>query len=101
MSEGAGVLRSAASLDAAAKRLADLGEARADEPGVGAGVEAWEMTNLHTVASVLVRSASIREETRGSHWREDFPETRTEWRGHLCTTLGQDGHASTEFEELR
>jgi L-aspartate oxidase len=97
MSEGAGVLRSAQSLAAAAKRLADLGAKGADAPGV----EAWEMTNLHTVASVLVRAAAIREETRGSHWREDFPETRTEWRGHLLTTLSQDGQADVGFEEMQ
>ena len=65
------------------------------------GVEAWEATNLLTVAAAITASASLREETRGSHWREDFPEPVDRWRGHLLTTLGADGDLQTSFEEVR
>ena len=51
-------------------------------------MEAWEVTNLHTVASAIVAAAGRRAETRGSHWREDFPERADgTWRGHLVTRL--------------
>jgi L-aspartate oxidase len=32
-----------------------------------------EATNLHTVAKVIVQSALGREESRGAHFRTDFP----------------------------
>jgi L-aspartate oxidase len=95
MTSYAGVLRGAEGLERAAVELEALGGGQA-EPGV----EAWEVTNLHTVASAIVAAARRREETRGSHWREDFPERadRT-WRGHLVTRL--EGNAlTTTYEPL-
>ncbi|GAA1848611.1 L-aspartate oxidase [Actinomadura bangladeshensis] len=83
MTSCAGVLRGAAGLERAVRELAGL-EGRGAEPGV----EAWEATNLYTVASAIVAAARRREETRGSHWREDFPERADgAWQGHLVTRL--------------
>jgi L-aspartate oxidase len=87
MTLGAGVLRSGRSLAVAAAELVRLGGRR----GV-AGTRTWEATNLFTVASALVCAARRREETRGCHWREDFPQTRSDWSGHLL--LGLDGQGS-------
>ncbi len=36
--------------------------------------QSWETTNLLTISTALADAAALREETRGSHWREDFPE---------------------------
>jgi L-aspartate oxidase len=95
MTLGAGVLRSATSLAATAAALADIGAATAmAEPCV----EAWQATNLHTVASALVAGARLRAETRGCHWREDYPETSQAWRGHLVTSLSAGGVPTTTFE---
>jgi L-aspartate oxidase len=33
----------------------------------------FELRNLHTLAALIVRSALAREESRGSHYRSDFP----------------------------
>ncbi|MFJ2736653.1 L-aspartate oxidase [Streptomyces sp. NPDC087317] len=96
MTEGAGVLRSAASLARAAERLERLhAEARADldENGKTAepGVDTWEATNLLCVAGVLVAAARLREETRGCHWREDHAERDdTHWRRHIVVRLNPD-----------
>jgi L-aspartate oxidase len=88
MTEHAGVLRSAGGLDAAAAALAALVDASDSEPGT----EAWETTNALTVASALVLAARLREETRGSHWREDFPERDDgEWFGHVDVALAGSG----------
>ena len=93
MTEGAGVLRSAASLRAAAERLERLRtEALAafDEHGKTAepGVDTWEATNLLCVARALVAAALLREETRGCHWREDHAERDDDaWRRHVVVTL--------------
>jgi L-aspartate oxidase len=77
MSAGAGVLRSARSLSDTAATLGSL-TARAD---ADPRAEAWEATNLQQVATALVEAAARRAETRGSHWREDFPETDdARWR---------------------
>ncbi|MGW1072523.1 L-aspartate oxidase [Streptomyces sp. NPDC002537] len=96
MTNGAGVLRSAESLQRAAAELDRLHAAAADaletdgktaEPGT----ESWEATNLLLVARVLVAAALRREETRGCHWREDFPDrVDTAWRGHLLVSLRPD-----------
>lgn len=94
MTDGAGVLRSADSLAATGKVLAALGERGTDE----AAPEAWEATNLHSVAAALVTAALRREETRGCHWREDFPDADPGWRGHLLTVLGAGGDLVTTFE---
>ena len=91
MSQGAGVLRNRASLGETADRLEDLGAHTSDTPGPAA----WEATGLLQVAQALVAAAARREETRGSHWRDDFPDGSDAWRGHLVTTL-----AGTTFEPL-
>ncbi|MER6235449.1 L-aspartate oxidase [Streptomyces clavifer] len=99
MTRGAGVIRSAASLAAAAEELealqqqaADAADADADGPKDAVpGVEAWEATNLLLVSRVLVAAAREREETRGCHWREDRPDRDdAEWRRHLVVRLTPD-----------
>jgi L-aspartate oxidase len=85
MTRGAGVLRSAESLAETAGVLDRVGEVRA-----AASTATWEATNLVTVASALVAAAVRREETRGCHWREDFPEARAEWLGHLLAGIGPE-----------
>ncbi|WP_250281947.1 L-aspartate oxidase [Frankia sp. CiP1_Cm_nod2] len=100
MADGAGVLRSAQSLRATAKTLAALGDLRAGGT-VTAGPDAWEMTNLRTVATALVAAATMRQETRGSHWREDFGNTDdARWRGHILTQLDAEGELSVTYEPL-
>jgi L-aspartate oxidase len=96
MSARAGVLRSGDGLAAALGELAGLGERHCDKPGA----DAWQATNLHLVASAIAAAALSREETRGSHWREDFPDPRDAWRGHLVLSLGQAGLAAVFEPDL-
>jgi len=85
MSRGAGVLRGEESLNEVARALLD---ARWTPVAVEPRTESWEATNLLTVATVLTAAARARRETRGSHWREDFPERNdSQWLGHLDVTL--------------
>ena len=92
MDAHAGVLRSATSLESARVALAGLA---ADADGE-ATTEDWETSNLHGVSTVLVQHALIREETRGSHWREDYPERDDEhWRVRLVSRLDDDGTVVT------
>ncbi len=96
MTEGAGVLRSATSLEGTAKTLGTL----AGRTGTAPEPEAWEATNAHLVASGLVAAATLRHETRGCHWREDYPGADDAFRGHLLTHLTPDGALATTFEPL-
>jgi L-aspartate oxidase len=46
-------------------------------------IRAWsELYNLLTVAQLLLKSAAFRTESRGGHYRSDYPETRSDWRFH-------------------
>jgi L-aspartate oxidase len=84
MTERAGVLRSRAGLASGARALGDLAGRTTDD----ADVSAWETTNLLTVSTALLAAAAAREETRGSHWREDFPARDDEhWARHVDVTL--------------
>ena len=92
MDDHVGVLRSAESLAEAQQRLDFLVEEGDARPCV----ENWEATNIHAIATVLVKQAAEREETRGSHWREDFPERDDErWRIRLVTAMQPDGSLHT------
>ena len=85
MTERVGVLRSARGLTGAVERLAELAATSSDEPRT----DSWETTNLLTVSAALALAALAREETRGSHWREDFAE-RDDARfggGHVDSVL--------------
>ena len=41
--------------------------------------EEWQLENMLVVAEAMVRSALIREESRGVHQRGDFPATDPGW----------------------
>ncbi|MGH8774258.1 MAG: L-aspartate oxidase [Jiangellaceae bacterium] len=98
MTAGAGVVRTASSLATAADCITGLVDERSTEDPT---TEAWETANLHAVAATLIRHATLREETRGGHWREDHPDRDDEqWRGHLVSALDVDGTLHTRFEEL-
>lgn len=104
MSRGAGVVRSAASMADTAAGLALLAEQAhfhvAEEKPADPRVETWEAANLLLVATALVAAAAQREETRGCHWREDFPERDdAHWRRHLITTLAASGDPVSTPEE--
>ena len=88
MSDDASVIRSAESLARAERMITDLANGSSGVPCT----DDWETTNLHTVARILVAHARAREETRGSHWREDFPERDDEgWRVRLVSRLTEYG----------
>ena len=42
-----------------------------------------ELANLLLAGRLMSEAALIREESRGAHYRTDFPEPREEWRRHI------------------
>ena len=65
----AGLLRDAAGLQEAQRNLDSLAAAMPQ----GTYRRAIEARNLHTIASIIVASALGRQESRGAHYRNDFP----------------------------
>jgi L-aspartate oxidase len=97
MLEGVGVLRNRESITNTLNVLAPMLE---QSPDVTPSTKPWEMTNLHAVASALALAALTREETRGSHWREDFPNSRDEWLKRVLIKADRDGVLSVDFETV-
>ncbi len=50
----------------------------------------WELQNMLTAARLMVTAAREREESRGAHYRSDFPETSEAWRRHIVITNARD-----------
>jgi L-aspartate oxidase len=46
----------------------------------------WELSNLVLLGRLMVESALLRQESRGSHYRLDFPETGPQWEKHVALT---------------
>jgi L-aspartate oxidase len=84
---GQGMRDAVAKLEAAydAHRRA-LDDARADD------ADAWKQFNLVTVARLIARAALRREESRGAHYRQDFPERDdVNWKVHLVDHIDAYG----------
>ncbi len=46
---------------------------------------ATEERNLHTTATLVTEASLMRKESRGGHFRSDFPKTRRKWQGRHIT----------------
>jgi L-aspartate oxidase len=64
-----GILRSGKELKAAVDALAAMKIPHTEK----ADRYEYELHNLHTLGLLVARSALAREESRGSHYRSDFP----------------------------
>jgi L-aspartate oxidase len=64
-----GIMRNGKELSAAVAFLENMKLPRSEHPGR----HDYELSNLHSLASLMARSALAREESRGSHYRSDFP----------------------------
>ncbi len=78
MREHAGLQRSAASLEAALDTLAawPLQASTMD-------AEAITAANAALTARLIIAGALLREESRGAHFRTDFPQSDEAWRVHI------------------
>jgi L-aspartate oxidase len=51
--------------------------------------QGWQLQNMLQVARLMIRGAIERRETRGVHFRNDFPETSPDWRAHIGWQRGR------------
>jgi aspartate oxidase len=43
-----------------------------------------EVLNMVQVAQAIARCASYRTESRGAHYRDDYPQSSEDWKVHTC-----------------
>ncbi len=52
--------------------------------------ESFELKNIITLANLTARAALLREESRGAHYRQDFPSKKESWQKHLVFSLSRE-----------
>ncbi|MCL2741249.1 MAG: L-aspartate oxidase [Oscillospiraceae bacterium] len=87
MTHGAGIIRSKEGLTQAGLKM---GAIWSEVAGAGLeGIEGYELYNSISLSRMVIASALEREESRGAHYRSDFPEQRDEWRRSIVVRRGQ------------
>ncbi|MBI4564595.1 MAG: FAD-binding protein [Planctomycetes bacterium] len=106
MWEKVGVIRNGPDLKAALGALAEL-RARAERvkaPGAPASNAAWnaalDFVNLCEVGRMVAESALIRTESRGAHYRQDFPSSDPQWLKNIVLTP-RENEFDVHFEPVR
>jgi L-aspartate oxidase len=74
---------------------------RAVEQLAPPSIRTWELTNMLTFAHLAAISARLREESRGVHFRTDFPREDPEWCAHSRLIPHFDGATLSEVEVER
>ena len=60
-----------------------------------------ELRSAARVATLILEAALIRRESRGAHFREDFPgQNDAQWQGHLQVHLAPGGENVWQFEPI-
>ena len=90
MSENVGVIRSRESLIRAVTEIAAL---ERDNTRL-------RFTNILTTAKLMTTAALKRTESRGGHYRSDWPEQRAEWKHRTFLTLEDAERVIAEVTEL-
>lgn len=106
MTADVGVVRSAASLKRALAEIQRIKEE--DLPKVSLSsfsrrfnrelIDALDVVNMQLLAEAITRAALMREESRGAHYREDFPGLdNRNWLKHIAVRLHQNQLALSPF----
>lgn len=98
MSKDAAVRREASGLGEVADLIANVKRVTDHHPTQAD----WEATNVALLSATLVAGALLRTESRGGHWRTDFPETSDRWIKRIVTTMLGDGtlaHREADLED--
>ena len=84
--ENVGIIRSGASLSHAGTVLAAWQAALPASCDRGT----WELRNMIAVGRLMTEAALIREESRGAHYRTDFPVPAESWQRHIVMVKESD-----------
>ena len=108
MMDNVGVFRTAEMLDEAVARLRTLKERFSRSSIMDKGqrwntelLEAWELGCLLDLAEATAVTAQARQESRGAHFREDFPERDDQnWLKHSLAWLESDGSIRLDYKPV-
>lgn len=99
MTENAGVFRTEDGLDKTLAKLAELkeraGRISLNTDGLAMNQELlqrWELDNLFMIASAICHAAKQRRESRGAHFRDDYPVRKDEYNYHTLVTMREFGN---------
>jgi succinate dehydrogenase/fumarate reductase flavoprotein subunit len=106
MTENVGVFRTQEGIEKAIAVLKELKE-RADNTALSSKslrmnqelVQHWELDNLLITSMAVAQGALNRQESRGAHFREDFPERSDVFNDHTLVFMKQFG--KVEFSKRK
>jgi succinate dehydrogenase / fumarate reductase flavoprotein subunit len=79
--------------------IRDEAASAASRPAGEKMLDLIEVRSAAQIAGIILEAAFRRQESRGAHFREDFPEQNDEqWQGHLLLRLGAGGEPVWRFE---
>ena len=65
-------------------------------------IEALELGHMLDVATAICAGALARQESRGGHYRDDFPKRDDQnWHKHTLASLNPDGTVSLDYKPVR
>lgn len=73
MTEKVGIIRNEDNLQEAMKQVQEMKHQIAGKSYTT--IEQWELVNMLTLAELVIKSALMRKESRGAHYRTDYPQT--------------------------
>jgi succinate dehydrogenase / fumarate reductase flavoprotein subunit/fumarate reductase flavoprotein subunit len=108
MWEKVGIVRNEKNLNEALSEISTLNERSAQLAATGARrfnlcwQQALDLRNLLTASELIARSALAREESRGAHYREDFPmPDDANWLKNIYVTSTSGGDFKTWMEPVK
>jgi L-aspartate oxidase len=91
MTDGAGVIRTAGGLQ---RTLTEIAEIEAAQPGND------PLLNMTATARLIVTAALLREESRGAHFRDDFPQADGTGQRSFLTLREACAHPAARHPEM-
>lgn len=86
MMQNLGIIREEKKIKFALRRFEEISEQFTDHQS---DYNIFKISNIAKICTLISKAALLREESRGGHIREEFPEENEEFRVHI---IQQDGH---------